>query len=327
MKNKKPLLIVLGEPNSIFSELLFKSYRKKIIQKYNRPIIIIGSENLLKSQMKFLKYSIKIKKINSFDFKKFNFNKKYINILNVEYKFKKTFDKISNNSNKYINDCFKIAIKLLYEKSAFALINGPVSKTHFLEKKHLGVTEYLASKTKNKNKPTMLIYNPVFSVCPITTHLPISSVTKNLSKNKIVNDVMNINNFYKNKLNTKPKIAILGLNPHCESIEKISEEKKIIKPAIKSLMNKKIYIKGPFSADTFFSKKNLSYFDVAVGMYHDQVLAPMKTIFNFNAINLTLGLPFLRVSPDHGTNNQMAGKNKSNAQSLISSINFFKKIK
>ena len=105
------------------------------------------------------------------------------------------------------------------------------------------------------------------------------------------------------------------------------KKKKIIKPAIKSLISKKIDIKGPFSADTFFTKKNLTHFDIAVGMYHDQVLTPMKTIFNFNAINLTLGLDFLRVSPDHGTNNQMAGKNKSNAQSLISSINFFKKIK
>ena len=327
MKNKKPLLIVLGEPNSIFSELLFKVYKRKIIQKFNRPVVIIGSENLLKLQMKFLKYSIKINKINSLNFKKLNFNKKNINIFNVEYKFKKTFDKISNNSNKYINDCFKIAIKLLKENSAFGLINGPVSKTHFLEKKYLGVTEYLASKTKNKKKPTMLIYNPAFSVCPITTHLPINHVTKNLTKNKILNDVMNINNFYKNKLNIKPKISILGLNPHCESIEKLSEEKKIIKPAIKSLISKKIDIKGPFSADTFFTKKNLTHFDITVGMYHDQVLTPMKTIFNFNAINLTLGLDFLRVSPDHGTNNQMAGKNKSNAQSLISSINFFKKIK
>ena len=327
MKNNNPLLIVLGEPNSIFSEILFKAYKKKIIQKFNRPIVVIGSENLLKLQMKFLKYSIKIQKINSFDFKKLNFNKKYINIFNVEYRFKKTFDKISNSSNKYINDCFKIAVKLLNEKSAFALINGPVSKTHFLEKKYLGITEYLASKTKIKKKPTMLIYNSTFSVCPITTHLPINRVTKNLTKAKIVNDVMNINHFYKKKLNKKPKFAILGLNPHCESIEKLSEEKKIIKPAIKFLISKKINIKGPFSADTFFSKKNLSHYDIAVGMYHDQVLTPMKTIFNFNAINLTLGLPFLRVSPDHGTNKEMIGKNKSNAQSLISSINFFKKIK
>ena len=326
MKNK-PLLIVLGEPNSIFSEILFKAYKKKIIQKFSRPIVVIGSENLLKLQMKFLKYSIKIKKINSLNLKNANLNKKNINIVNVDYRFKKAFNKISNSSNKYINNCFKIALKLLKEKSAFALINGPVSKTHFLEKKYLGITEYLSNKTKIKKKPTMLIYNSSFSVCPITTHLPINLVTKNLTKNKITNDVMNINFFYKKKLNKKPKFAILGLNPHCESIEKLSEEEKIIKPAIKLLLKNKINIKGPFSADTFFSKKNLSYYDVAVGMYHDQVLTPMKTIFNFEAINLTLGLPFLRVSPDHGTNNKMIGRNKSNAQSLISSINFFKKVK
>jgi 4-hydroxythreonine-4-phosphate dehydrogenase len=326
VKNK-PLLIVLGEPNSIFSEILFKAYKKKIIQKFTRPIVVIGSENLLKLQMKFLKYSIKIKKINSLNLKNANLNKKNINIVNVDYRFKKAFNKISNSSNKYINNCFKIALKLLKEKSAFALINGPVSKTHFLEKKYLGITEYLSNKTKIKKKPTMLIYNSSFSVCPITTHLPINLVTKNLTRNKITNDVMNINFFYKKKLNKKPKFAILGLNPHCESIEKLSEEEKIIKPAIKLLLKNKINIKGPFSADTFFSKKNLSYYDVAVGMYHDQVLTPMKTIFNFEAINLTLGLPFLRVSPDHGTNNKMIGRNKSNAQSLISSINFFKKVK
>ena len=277
--------------------------------------------------MKFLKYSIKIKKINLLDLKKENLNKKYINIVNVDYRFKKVFNRISNSSNKYINNCFKVALKLLKEKSAFALINGPVSKTHFLEKKYLGITEYLANKTKIKKKPTMLIYNSSFSVCPITTHLPINLVAKNLTKSKITNDVMNINFFYKKKLNKKPKFAILGLNPHCESIEKLSEEEKIIKPAIKLLLKNKINIKGPFSADTFFSKKNLSHYDIAVGMYHDQVLTPMKTIFNFEAINLTLGLPFLRVSPDHGTNNQMIGKNISSPQSLISSINFFKKIR
>ena len=93
------------------------------------------------------------------------------------------------------------------------------------------------------------------------------------------------------------------------------------------MLKNKINVKGPFSTDTFFSKKNLSQYDIVIGMYHDQVLTPMKTIFNFDAINLTLGLPFLRVSPDHGTNNTMIGKNKSNPQSLISSINFFKKIK
>ena len=326
MKNN-PILIVLGEPNSIFSEILFKTYKKKIVQKFSRPIIVIGSEKLLQSQMRYLNYSIKIKKINSINIKNSNINNKYMNIINVDYNFKKIFNNISKNSNKYINNCFKIALKLLSEKSAFALINGPISKRHFLEKKYLGITEYLSNKVKIKKKPTMLIYNSYFSVCPITTHLPINLVTKNLTKNKIINDVLNINYFYKNKLNKKAKFAILGLNPHCESIEKFSEEEKIISPAVKILQKHNVNIKGPFSADTFFSKKNLIDYDVAIGMYHDQVLTPMKTIFNFDAINLTLGLPFLRVSPDHGTNSQMVGKNISDAQSLISSINFFKKIK
>ncbi len=326
MKNK-PLLIVLGEPNSIFSEILFKTYKKKIVQKINRPIVIIGSENLLRSQMRALKYTSKIKKISNLDLKNLKLDKKIINIIDVQYKFKKNFDKISKNSKNYINNCFKIALKLLNEKLAYALINGPISKTHFLEKKYLGITEYLANKTKIKNKPTMLIYNPKFSVCPITTHLPISHIKKNLTKGKIVNDVMNINFFYKKKFNKKPKFAVLGLNPHCESVDKVSEEEKIIKPSIKILLKNNVNVKGPFSTDTFFSKKNLSQFDIVIGMYHDQVLTPMKTIFNFDAINLTLGLPFLRVSPDHGTNNSMIGKNKSNPQSLISSINFFKTIK
>ena len=326
MKNS-PLLISLGEPNSIFSEILFKTYKKKIVQKFSRPIIVIGSEKLLQSQMRYLNYSIKIKKINSINIKNSNINNKYMNIINVDYNFKKIFNNISKNSNKYINNCFKIALKLLSEKSAFALINGPISKRHFLEKKYLGITEYLSNKVKIKKKPTMLIYNSYFSVCPITTHLPINLVTKNLTKNKIINDVLNINFFFKNKFNKKPKFAILGLNPHCESVERFSEEEKIIKPAVKILLKRNVNIKGPFSADTFFSKKNLLSYDVAVGMYHDQVLTPMKTIFNFDAINLTLGLPFLRVSPDHGTNSQMVGKNISDAQSLISSINFFKKIK
>ncbi len=326
MKNK-PILIVHGEPNSIFSEILFKSYKKKVSIKLNRPILIIGSLDLLKSQMKILKYSIKIKRVNLKNLKNLKLEKKIINIIDVKYPFKKAFDKISEKSNIYIGKCFSIAIKLLKKKIAFALINGPISKKYFLKKNYLGITEYLAKKTLSKSKPTMLIYNSFFSVCPVTTHLPIKRVSKNLTKEKIINDISNINNFYKKNHKIKPKFAILGLNPHCETIEKISEEEEIIKPAMKYLKKRRVSIKGPFSADTFFSKQNVIDFDVCVGMYHDQVLTPMKTIFNFDAINLTLGLPFLRVSPDHGINYSMIGKNKSNPQSLISSIKFFKRIK
>ena len=327
MKNS-PLLIVLGEPNSIFSEILFKTFKKNIFKKSIRPILIIGSMSLLKKQMRLLKYFIKIKECKLFETKKLRLDNKCLNIINVKYKYKKTFDKISIKSNRYIDECFKIALDIIKKEPSCNLINGPVSKTHFLRKKYLGITEYLANKVKVKKKPTMLIYNSYFSVCPISTHLPINKVSKSLSKDKIIKDVLNIKNFYNLRLKKKPKFAVLGLNPHCETVNKYSEEKSKIIPAIKHLKkNKKINISGPFSADTFFSKNNLDKYDVAIGMYHDQVLTPMKTLFGFNAINITLGLPFLRVSPDHGTNINMIGKNKSSPDSLIYSINFFKKVK
>ena len=107
----------------------------------------------------------------------------------------------------------------------------------------------------------------------------------------------------------------------CLFIKKNIEKTEIL-PAIKSLRKLKIKVSGPFSADTIFLKKNRKKFNVIVGMYHDQVLAPMKTIFGFDAINITIGLPFTRISPDHGPNEKMLGKNKSNPLSLIKALTF-----
>lgn len=326
MKNK-PLILVLGEPYSTFSEILIKVFKFQIIKKFKIPIVIIGSLELLKKQMFKLNYSIEINPIKIRDINRTKINNNSLNIIDVKFNFKRIFNKISSRSNNYIRKSFNIALHLLKKKLACGLINGPISKKHFLKKKYLGITEYLSKKTQLKKNGVMLIYNPFFSVCPVTTHLPISNVSRSLSSKKIIYNILEINKFFITNLNKKPFFAVLGLNPHCETINNYSEENSIIKPAIKSLLKKKIKISGPFSADTFFSKKNLKKYDVAVGMYHDQVLAPMKTLYSFNAINITIGLPFSRVSPDHGTNNKMIGKNKSDPQSLISSINFFKKLK
>ena len=173
----------------------------------------------------------------------------------------------------------------------------------------------------------MLIYNKELSVSPITTHLPIKNVSSKITEKLIWEKIILIDNFYRKYIKLKPKIAITGLNPHCESINKINEDEKIIKPTVKKLSKKGYKVSGPFSADTIFLKKNRKKFDVIVGMYHDQVLTPMKTIFNFDAINLTLGLPFLRVSPDHGPNEKMIGKNMSNSLSLYRAISFLERVK
>ena len=123
----------------------------------------------------------------------------------------------------------------------------------------------------------------------------------------------------------RPKIAVTGLNPHCESVLKFNEDEKILSPIIKSLVKNKVNIKGPYPADTIFLKSNRKEFDVILGMYHDQVLTPLKTLFEYNAINITMGLPFLRISPDHGPNKKMFGKNKSNPLSLVKALEFLDK--
>ena len=319
----KPIIIVAGEPNSIFSEIFFKSLK---IKKFRSPIILIASYHLIKLQMKKLNIDKKIRLIKSLDLKDINLNNKEINLIDVTLKQKKAFDKISDRSNDYIKKSFDIALKILDKKITNKFINGPISKKFFLKKKYLGITEYLASKTKTKNF-AMLIYNKKLSVCPLTTHLPIKKVHQKINRNMIKEKIKLIDIFFKKYLKKRAKIAITGLNPHCESVDIFDEDEKIIKPTIKILNKSNFKVFGPFAADTIFLKNNRKKYNVIIGMYHDQVLTPIKTLFEYDAINITLGLPFFRISPDHGPNEKMMGKNKSNSLSLVSALTFldFKK--
>ena len=319
--NFNKILVVLGEPNSIFSEVLFKYFNSKSFKKNKSIIIMVGNKKLIFKQMRKLRYDFRIHQINSIEKAK----KRVINLIDIDYKFKKPFSKISSSSNKYIESSFKKALKLMKVNKISKLINGPISKKYFLKKKFPGITEYIGFKTNTSN-PVMLIYNEKLSVVPLTTHIPLKKVAKFIKKQKIIDNIIKVDLFYKLKLKKIPKIAILGLNPHCETTDKISEEKTEIIPAINYLKKKKIKISGPFSADTFFLKKNIKEFDVVVGMYHDQVLTPIKTLFKFKAINVTVGLPFVKVTPDHGPNQEMLGKNTSDPSSIIYAFKFLNKI-
>ena len=318
--NYNPILVVTGEPNSIFLEIFFKVIKKN---KTINPIILISSKKLLSMQMKKLKFKKKIKLLNPLTLDEYKLDNKSINLINVEYNSSKAFEKISIKSNKFIDNSFKLAFKIIKKNKIHKFINGPISKKNFLNKKFLGITEYISKKFKTK-KTCMLIYNKNLSVCPITTHLPLKLVTKEINKKLIIEKVSLINSFYKKRFGLKPKIAILGLNPHCESVHSYNEDEKIIKPSINYLKNK-YNVSGPYSADTIFLKANRKKFDVIIGMYHDQVLTPLKTLYEYDAINITLGLPFIRISPDHGPNEKMLGKNKSNPTSLLKAIQFLDK--
>tara|TARA_B100000963_G_scaffold301263_1_gene273893 strand:+ start:379 stop:1347 length:969 start_codon:yes stop_codon:yes gene_type:complete len=321
--NYKPIVIVAGEPNSIFLEIFLKVLKKK---KFKSPIILIASLRLLKLQMKHLRVFKKIKLLEVKKLKQYKLDNKVINLVNIEYNTQKAFEKISSKSNKYIKNSFETGLKIMKNGMTKKFINGPISKKFFLKKKFLGITEYLAYSLDIK-KFAMLIYNKELSVCPITTHLPLKYISKKIDKKKIKEKIILINNFFKKNMGFTPKMAITGLNPHCESIDKYDEDLKIIKPVVKTLKKQKFKIDGPFPADTIFLKKNRKEIDIIIGMYHDQVLTPIKTIYEHDAINITLGLPFIRVSPDHGPNEKMIGKNISNPISLFNSINFLESLK
>ncbi len=318
---KKKIVIILGEPNSISSEIFLKSLN--YIKETKLSFIIIGNYSLLKKQANYLNIKININfylsDINKLNDKKFNF-------INIKHNQTKPFDLRPIRSDIFIKKSFETALILIKKKLANGIINLPINKSKFTKNKYKGITEYIADKTNNKNKENMLLYNENFSVLPLTTHIPLKNVHKEISFKKIEKACKNINYFYSKILRRKKiKIGILGLNPHNGENGYIgTEEKKIITPTIKKL-KKKYSIIGPLSPDTSFLQRNKLKIDVLIGHYHDQVLTAFKTKFDLDAINITIGLPFIRISPDHGIGTDIIGKGIANPKSFKNAIKFFSK--
>ena len=245
---KKFLGIIAGEPNSISSEIIFKSW--KLRKKYkHRPFFVVGSVKLLNLQIKKLKYNIKIKKIDK-NFKSTDLIKSELPVYDVSYDQKKAFEKISLKSNNYIFKCFNIIFELIKQNKLIGFINCPVSKESLFKNYHQGITEFLLRKIKAKDSGCMLIFNKKLSVSPITTHIALNKVFKTVNEKKIIQKIQTINKFYIKFLNKKPKFAILGLNPHNFTNSKKSKEYLIIHNSIKKLSKLNINVSGPIAADS-----------------------------------------------------------------------------
>lgn len=313
----KKIILISGDPNSINSEIIYKCWKKLNKSSRNR-IYLISNFDLMKQQFKKLKYKIKIQKVKNFNDKG---KKNFLKIIDIKLKFKNPFNVKIRDASKYVLESLKQGHEFaLLKDKVLGLINCPINKK-LLKPGFVGVTEYLADKCKvKKNTEVMLIKNKKFAVSPITTHVEIKNVPKKITKLKILRKIRVIDDWYKINFKKKPSIGILGLNPHNAELKQKSEEKKIIIPAVNILKKQGIKITGPYAADTIFID-NFKKFDVIVGMYHDQVLSPFKTIAKYEAINLTLGLKYLRMSPDHGTATNLIGKKIANPLSLLSCIN------
>ena len=317
---KKKIILISGDPNSINSEIIFKTF-KKINQTIRNKIYLISNYNLINDQFRKLNYSIKTKIVK--DINEISTDDK-LKIINVNLNFKDSFNVNKSSASKFIIKSLNIGHKYALQNNVAGLINCPINKNLF-KKDKIGVTEYLAAKCLIKNKSeVMLIKNKKFSVSPMTTHIDIRDIPKQLTKEIIINKIKTLNNWYMDFYKKKPKIGILGLNPHNAELRKKSEEIKIILPAIKKMKKLGIKLDGPLVSDTLFMKDYKKY-NIVIGMYHDQVLAPFKAIFKFDAINVTLGLKYLRVSPDDGVATNLIGEKKADPHSLIKCINFLNK--
>tara|TARA_B100000941_G_scaffold118619_2_gene83266 strand:- start:8623 stop:9588 length:966 start_codon:yes stop_codon:yes gene_type:complete len=318
MSNK--IIIVFGDPNSINSEIIYKSW-KKLSFIIKRKIYLISNFELLEKQFKKLRYKIKLKKVKDLS-EKVRGNE--LKVIDIELNFSDPFKVEEKSASKFVIKSLNLAHKLALTKDVCGIINCPINKK-LLKRNNIGVTEFLAKKCKiNNESEVMLIYNDKFSVTPITTHINVKNISKRLSSSILFKKIKTIDNWFANKKNIKPKIGVLGLNPHNAELKASSEEKKIIIPTLKKLKKLNFRVDGPLVADTIFIKDYKKY-NVIVGMYHDQVLIPFKTLFKFDAINITLGLRYLRVSPDHGTALNLIGKKIANYHSLKRCIEFINK--
>ena len=319
---KKRILITAGEPASISSEITIKAI-KKLKNLSNVELIVITDPSLIKCELKNLNKSVELNILDkSLNFK--DYKNEFINIIPIKL-YEKVIPGILNKKNSdFVINSIKTSVNLLLRKKADAIVTNPINK--FIMKannfKFNGHTEYLGYLSKLNKEPVMLLESNKLKVVPLTTHVPISLVSKKLNKKMIVEKIKTLNkeliDIYKIK---KPNIYVSGLNPHSGDGGKIGkEELTIIYPAIKKLKEIGLNVKGPFAGDTLFQKNKIKEYDVAVCMYHDQALIPIKTLYSGDIVNITLGLDFIRTSPDHGTALDIAGQKKANANSLIIAI-------
>lgn len=312
------ILIVGGDPNSINSEIIYKTW-VNLDKNVKKNIFLIASYELILKQVKKLHLTNVFEKVHSL--KSFN-NSNKLKIIDIPLDFKNPFDVSLNSSSKYVIKCLNLAHKLASTKNVKGIINCPINKILIKSTNMIGVTEFLAAKSNIKDQSeVMMIHNRKLSVVPLTTHINIKDVAKKIKLKMIVKKVLTLNKSYKKIFKKKPFIGVLGLNPHNSELVNSSEEIREIIPSINILKKKGLNIRGPLVADTVFVDEYKRY-DVIVGMYHDQVLSPFKTLFHFDGINITLGLNYTRVSPDHGPASELIGKNKADFKSLFNCVKF-----
>ncbi len=336
---KKILALTSGDPNSISAFISLKSWMN--LKNKNTTFVFIGNKKNVDHVINYFNLDIQTKLITKEDLKKknkiYNLFKEYFLVLNIDQPLNFELGKPSIENAKYVLESINLAVKLTLNSLTDAVVTNPIDKdtvNSYLQKnghskKFLGHTEYL-SDISNKQPTTMMLCTTKsnLKVIPITTHVSLSDAIKNINQDLIINKTIEINNFLKKHYQIhNPRIIILGLNPHCGEHGLMGkEELEIINPSIKQLKKLNINVTGSLPSDSSFTQYNINNSDAIIGMYHDQVLTPFKTLYFDSGVNTTIGLNFIRTSPDHGVGFRIAKTKDPSENSLISAIEMANKL-
>ena len=303
----KPIVgISMGDPSAVGSEIILKAVKSPLISRLAKFVVIGDAFVFSKTQG-------------------FNYGRKRFELVDLKnvkprnFSFGKVRPAYGKASIEYL-DC---ALNLLDNGSIDCLVTSPISKEaiNLAGYKYNGHTEYLKEKTDTK-KIAMMFFTEKLKVTLVTRHLSLKQAIGALRGDKIYDAISLTSDSLKRSFKIKsPRIAVCGLNPHAGEAGLLgAEEIKIIIPAVKRAKAKYKNIFGPYPSDTIFYQALQNKYDAVIAMYHDQGLIPLKTMFFREAVNVTLGLPFIRTSPSHGTAFNIAGKNKADPASMIEAI-------
>jgi len=319
----KTIAITYGEPAGIGPDIILKFISQQSLPQFNNiNFVIIGDKNLL--QKRAIQLGINH---NFIEFTLAQSTKQPIQVLHIPTIVETTAGTLDKRNSSHVLTCLEVATQGCLDNTFAALVTGPVHKGIINDSgvAFTGHTEYLADKSKVEKVVMMLCENSSkynLRVALVTTHLPLSQVSEAITTAELENTIKILHHdlvmYFKIP---SPKIYVCGLNPHAgEDGHLGKEEQNIIEPCLNNLRSQGLNLTGPLPADTLFVPNNLEQADAVVAMYHDQGLPTLKHLGFGKGINVTLGLPFIRTSVDHGTALELAGSGNANADSLFNAI-------
>ena len=317
-----PIAVTMGDPAGIGGEITIKAWIKNHSSgKY--PFFLIGDPIQIQNTAQQMNVDLPIRAIEKPELTNEVFSQA-LPILEerIETDISESVSNVS--AAQTIIRSIDRALESVVSGTASAMVTNPINKSTLYDAgfPYPGQTEYLANKTNTTRPAVMMIATANLRVIPATIHLSLRDAIDSLSIDQLVLCTTTTARALKQDFGiSRPRIAVAGLNPHAGERGFLGrEEIEIITPAINKLQVAGINVKGPFSSDTLFHENAREKYDAVICMYHDQALIPSKTIDFYNGVNITLGLPIVRTSPDHGTATDIAGTNRANPNSLIAAI-------